>query len=176
VGFSESRALTSLLARILEIFSWNKAGKEAGVSQHEDFPVHAFVLKPRCLVFISMTPPGVMPATARLAPCRGARPKDPPHWHPDEARTGSRDRRRRSRCECRGFAPAQASSIPARTGACTDSPATVRWVSLAGCRTVCPGRQSDRDQFFQCGVSGKAAETSAGVGAWSHPPKSPEKN
>lgn len=39
-----------------------------------------------------------------------------------------RAHRRRSRCECRGFAPARASSIPA--GACTDSPAVVTSASL----------------------------------------------
>ena len=37
--------------------------------------------------------------------------------------TGSRGRPRRSRCESRDFAQARASSIPARTGACINSPA-----------------------------------------------------
>jgi hypothetical protein len=35
--------------------------------------------------------------------------------------TGSRDRRRRSRSESQGCAPARASSIPARSGACRGS-------------------------------------------------------
>src|SRR5258708_16842316 len=56
--------------------------------------------------------------------------------------TGSRDHPRRSRYACRGFAPARASSIPARTGACRDSPAAVRWVSPAECLAACPGLRS----------------------------------
>src|SRR5271154_3996773 len=48
----------------------------------------------------------------------------------------------RSRYVSRGFAPARASSIPARTGACTDSPAVVRSVNLAECRAACPGPRS----------------------------------
>jgi hypothetical protein len=33
----------------------------------------------------------------------------------------------------------RAPSIPAQTGACTGSPAAVRWVNLAECRAGCPG-------------------------------------
>jgi len=44
----------------------------------------------------------------------------------------------------RGFAPARASSIPARTGACTGSPAVVRSVSLAGCRAGCKRALADK--------------------------------
>ena len=48
----------------------------------------------------------------------------------------------RSRGESRGFAQARASSIPARTGACKDSPAMVRVASLAECRAACPEPRS----------------------------------
>lgn len=54
------------------------------------------------------------------------------------SRTGSRDRRHRSRCDCQGSSHGRASSTSAQTGACTDSPAAVRWVSPAECRVADP--------------------------------------
>src|SRR5260370_22895860 len=56
---------------------------------------------------------------------------------PFPAGTGSPDHLHRSRCASGGVSPTHAASIPARTGAYTDSPAVVRWETPAGYRVRC---------------------------------------
>ena len=93
------------------------------------------------------TPSAMTPAASRA------------RWRNERKRFSKRRQRKRrmlhpsrSRAGCLRFAPARTSSIPARTGACRDSPARVRGASPAECRAACPAPRScassDPDRRF----------------------------